>query len=136
MRTITFTSQVAVNYRAWNSKDKKWEYGIGMGMGGHLITNHNEDYTVVPWTGLYDKNGTKVYHGDIVTNHGVGRNGMQRLFLVHWDKQRGRYLMDDITSGLGGTLHANEAIVCEVVGNIFENPEMIPSDGYVNVTMN
>ena len=76
--------------------------------------------TVGQYTGLTDKNGTKIFEGDIL-------HAAQGDFVVRWsesicsfvagEKERMRPCMNS------GTMNC-----CEVIGNIFDNPELIELD--------
>lgn len=76
--------------------------------------------TVGQYTGLTDKNGTKIFEGDIL-------HAAQGNFVVRWsesicsfvagEKERMRPCMNS------GTMNC-----CEVIGNIFDNPELIELD--------
>ena len=76
--------------------------------------------TVGQYTGLTDKNGTKIFEGDIL-------HAAQGNFVVRWsesicsfvagEKERMRPCMNS------GTMNC-----CEVIGNVFDNPELLESD--------
>ena len=69
--------------------------------------------TVGQYTGLVDRNGTKIFEGDIVTE---GCNGLTSV--VVWDMSKGTYRLKDL--GDGYTIeYAHE---WEVIGNIHDNP--------------
>ena len=86
----------------------------------------HENYILMQYTGLKDKNGKEVYEGDILKNpnDSFGRNS-----LVSWSgagfwsepihpplRQFGRHLVQDDVS------------TWEVIGNIYENPGLLHSE--------
>ena len=84
-----------------------------------------EDTTVGQFTGLYDKNGKEIYEGDIVEWEKDGLMYVVRFW-------RGMFFasVQECNEGiLGGfPLHAlteYEYRKCEIVGNIFDNPELL-----------
>jgi hypothetical protein len=70
MRTIEF--------RGLRTDGKGWAYGnLWLSNGRATIDDDVNDYPVTPstvgqFTGLYDKNGVKVFEGDVVRVHGRG----------------------------------------------------------------
>ena len=80
--------------------------------------------TVGQYTGLTDKNGTKIFEGDI-----VGCFCNTQIFQVKWCDVRGGYFLDDVVM-CGGSEPAPECLgnlvdTLEVIGNIYDNPELL-----------
>lgn len=92
-------------------------------------TLYHSSYEVHPesvgqFTGLTDKNGVKIFEGDIVeTKFGIGYIKYQSCtFLIKDDKSKltsVNSLYSCTDCGLGG------AIFCEVIGNITDNAELL-----------
>lgn len=74
--------------------------------------------TVCKCTGLPDMNGNKIWENDIVKI--AGEDG---LFLAQWEDDTARFVMenDDITVDFNNYW----SYELEVVGNIFDNPELL-----------
>lgn len=72
-----------------------------------------KDYIVLEWTGLIDKNGRDIYEGDIVRIE----NGL--LCPVYWFSPTAGF------APFGGGIGELKASRLEVVGNIYENHELL-----------
>lgn len=79
--------------------------------------------TVCRYTGLTDKNGGKIFEGDICEIHSSYIDEEDGLFVIEWDE----YCAKTVLSGedLKVDFDAFSGSDCEVVGNIYDNPELI-----------
>ena len=87
---------------------------------------------LMQYTDLKDKNGMEIYEGDILELRVNLFDKERDLFQVvfkdggfrdEWNNYIGQYLPPDIRNRQGGRVRLNEA--CEVIGNIYENPELL-----------
>ena len=128
MRTIKF--------RGKSIDDKEWLYGDLVSSADKkrfaILVNNKESYdecevspeTVGQFTGLMDKNDAEIYEGDILK----WSNG--RSYVVKFWEGMFYASVEECNYGiLGGfPLHAltdYEDRRCEIVGNIFDNPELL-----------
>ena len=112
-----------IKYRAWVESIGQMDEVIGLNFKKEIadFVNNNERpfYTLdlMQYTGLRDKNGKEIYEGDIFS---LGSEKI--LYVVEW-----------IDVGLRGRQISNRSYVglewwkdrIEIVGNIYENPELL-----------
>jgi len=84
------------------------------------LTNHKEDELVVQrWTGLEDEKGKEIYEGDIIEFHHKDESCIRKI--VFDDGYFGIYRGENIRHAILEPYKKN----CIVIGNIFENPELL-----------
>lgn len=74
---------------------------------------------LMQWTGLLDKNGKEIYEGDIVWRIGLGGPSGKRV--VEWLENQ----LDEHNYHTGFSLGYRFSEY-EILGNIHENPELLP----------
>lgn len=79
--------------------------------------------TVGQCTGFGDKNGNKIFEGDIVSIC----NSKTFFFIVYWNHAVKSFILKSTVNGVNGIdcniLDSTQDI--EVIGNIYDNPELI-----------
>ena len=93
-----------------------------------IITDNNavsydvDPPTVGQYTGLTDKNGKKIFEGDIVA---IERGWNETVkYHVFFDPQICGFIGDSINY-IGFTTFGDDGINMEVIGNIHDNPELL-----------
>lgn len=98
---------------------------------GDLLKPNKEKYTLMQFTGMFDKNGKEIYEGDIVkqvsykySNDEYGHKGFYeniskvlykgRAFQYEWIKTNEIEMPKDFKENF-----------IEVIGNIYDNPELL-----------
>ena len=81
-----------------------------------------DSHTNCQYTGLTDKYNNKIWENDICTV--AGEDG---YFTVEWDDDRARFVLN----GDGVTIDFDNCYghECEVIGNVFDDPELLGREG-------
>ncbi len=84
--------------------------------------------TICQYTGLTDENGRKIFEGDICEIHTLHIDEEDGPFVVGWNDRCAKIIL----SGEGLVTDFDTFVDdsdCEVIGNIFDNPELLDSGG-------
>ena len=117
-------------YHAKRTDNGEWAEGLLTIMWGQFhIINPNDENTAYPidpsticqCTGLKDKNGKLIWENDICIINGF--DDEDGCFVLEWEKSTARFAFDgDCCCVDFDNVYGYE---CEVVGNIFDNPELL-----------
>ena len=131
-----------IKFRAWDEKEKCWVSGFAIhqsGMfsdwagckkiNGQCVAEADWKYQheiphikIMQYTGLKDRHGQEIYEGDILRDDEMGLNVVRwedGSFWLEMFYEGGQSLMEHLSD-------YNE--VCEVIGNIYENPELLKGE--------
>ena len=78
--------------------------------------------TVYQYTGLTDKNGRKIFEGDIL------RSDDNKVGQVQWFEEHSAFMIWNIAESKVHFLYDNNFSKIKVIGNIFDNPELLESN--------
>ena len=137
-----------IEFRAWDKENKEMVEVELLGKRVLLVKDGEweniENYEIMQFTGLYDKNGTPIYEGDIVTGQ-----SFESSMLNHWKSGILKHLDYEVeyvpemyvikyheasfkTFDLKGKWvavlnhHVSSMVEdLQVIGNIYENPELL-----------
>ena len=115
-----------IKFRAWDKdyeKMREWGYVKNL----DTVFFEDADFVWMQYTGLKDKNGKEIYEGDIVKvdklpydENGIGQ--------VIWDKKKLGFFYQsirDIWTSNTSYYYRLSGKTVEVIGNIYENPELL-----------
>ena len=83
--------------------------------------------TVCQYTGLTDKNGRKIFEGDIIKQESKFSGEQPFYHVVEYTEEYKMFTTDlQLCGGIDCPLNIYLSLdLCEVIGNIFDNPELI-----------
>ena len=119
MREILFRGKV--------KNTNEWKYGDLRHWTKKSVGIHHQELhttlrvipeTVGQFTGLTDKNGTKIWEGDIV------KKGFE-LFVVKWNAEQCRFDLYTNKNNIQSGLNVFSQKYFEIIGNITDNPELL-----------
>ena len=119
--------QRQIEFRAWDKADKKMREPDDIG-GLHISSiGKLHHLKFMEDTGLLDKNGKKIFEGDILKP----KTKAVILEVVGWQDSRARFIRKGYARPTREYLTGITKISAsqrEIIGNIFENPELINSN--------
>lgn len=127
-----------IKFRGKDRRTGKWYYGnlyVKDTRGRtHICTPERGCFDIDPetvgqFTGLMDKNGNEIYEGDI-----IGCHNPRIKHLIFYNEKQGRFM-----AALNGDIENDFVGVCglddsrwtgskNVIGNVFDNPELLKGD--------
>ena len=118
-----------IEFRAKTKNKNMWGYGdLIHDENGYSILSKKEGClkikpnTIGQYTGLKDKNGKKIFEGDIL-EFDFYDIGKQRAF-VYWNEKYCAFLLNVISNNFEFAKISDG----KVIGNIYENPELLKGE--------
>ena len=118
---------VIVDYRdfGWNPQTDVNSFWFDM------ENNEVDTDTLGQYTGLKDKNGKEIYEGDIIGWKSFIENGKLFMGIIKWYTDLASFAvytsLNDIYPYETDLLKVTQ-IGCEVIGNIYDNPELLKTE--------
>ncbi len=115
-----------IKFRAWHSTTKKMlEVGSILGEGGSFYEEEalgEKDVVLMQYIGRTDLNAVEIYGSDIVEVT-VMDGGLHTVIAsVVWSDEYGMWTYDRHVAGMFNHIRSTR---CKVIGNIYENPELL-----------
>ena len=113
-----------IKFRVWDKKVKRMYQNIET--KSNFVDFLNDDsWGVMQFTGLLDKNGKEIYEGDILGKTKNQPIGVIRTFEEHQSSTDSSIIAGFYIDGWYSDVLYIEEEVFEVIGNVFENPELL-----------
>ena len=122
-----------IKFRAWDTDNKK------MVLWGELLSKNLQNilsmpkycgYELMQYTGIKDKNGKEIYEGDIIQDSFYDRKAevvfLEGAFWLDYIKDFKEY--ETIHKRYQLIANYDNKEVLEVLGNIYDNPELLKED--------
>lgn len=143
MRTIKFRGR-SLDGKEWYHGDLEYNRVDNIARihtydkdGYYIRQYYVNPYTVGQFTGLKDKKDKEIYEGDIM--YSEFSDGSGGYSLIGWNEREASFGMMDAYSYQSKQegydfpefknyvliAHLQKALICEVVGNIYDNPELL-----------
>jgi len=128
-----------IKFRAWDKERDRMILDVGFvsdswfSKGTCILHKdmaliHKKDYfELMQFTGLKDKNKKKIYEGDILEDTGENKSKIMGEGIIRYlvKFEEGCFTLGNGIGLRNLTIYHN---VLEVIGNIYENPELLNSD--------
>jgi uncharacterized phage protein (TIGR01671 family) len=111
-------------FRGWNPMTEKMEYWSMLDL---IYGEAKPDLCIIKWMqwiGINDKNGVKIFEGDVVR---ITKQSQWFVGLIGYETRWTRYVAK-VTESNRGNKHVainNTSQTTKVIGNIYENPELL-----------
>ena len=124
-REIKFRAYSSHNHKMYPVSNIEWDIDgriwVTADDGKNGIELIDEEAHLMQFTGLKDKNGREIYEGDVLDIGLRNQDGKPVVAPVSYETYAAGYVLDNGGNGIWQRLTKD----CEVIGNIFENQELL-----------
>ena len=114
-----------IKFRVWSNEGSEminWnELFFAPDLKEFLINDDDAYYSkIMQYTGIKDKKGKEIYDGDVIMSETYGIP-----MTIEFDEKYASFYCHESGGGEDDHLNMLEAAQSEVIGNIYENPELL-----------
>ena len=124
-REIKFRAYSSHNHKMYPVSDIEWDIDgriwVTADDGKNGIELIDDEAHLMQYTGLHDKNGREIYEGDILDIGLRNQDGKPVIAPVSYETYAAGYVLDNGGNGIWQRLTED----CEVIGNIFEDKQLL-----------
>ncbi|EPC57594.1 hypothetical protein Lpp14_15901 [Lacticaseibacillus paracasei subsp. paracasei Lpp14] len=124
-REIKFRAYSSHNHKMYPVSNIEWDIDgriwVTADDGKNGIELIDEEAHLMQYANLHDKNGREIYEGDVLDIGIRNQDGKPVIAPVSYETYAAGYVLDNGGNGIWQRLTED----CEVIGNIFENPELL-----------
>ncbi|MFT8725691.1 YopX family protein [Liquorilactobacillus nagelii] len=128
-REIKFRAYSSHNHKMYPVSDIEWDIDgriwVTADDGKNGIELIDEEAHLTQYTGLHDKNGREIYEGDIIVTHPKSRYEAPKSGVVQFGGSCPSFGYKTEDGEEYDIWSSNAYRTYEVIGNIFENPELL-----------
>lgn len=118
-------------FRIWDKADKDWAADFTLSLDGELLCDNGstlfikDNFEIMQWTGLTDKNGKEIFEGDVVDIKQWTEDSPKMYTTVIF--KNGVFALADMKLGIYKSFDnvVRAGMTLTIVGSIYENPELL-----------
>jgi uncharacterized phage protein (TIGR01671 family) len=112
-----------IKFRAWRFDDKKMYKMFQLTAPNDYEFNHSEKQILMQYTGLKDKFGKEIYEGDILKLMISYIKNKEFILELYYEQQSAIFIARGTIREIINS--EDKTRIWEVIGNIYENPELL-----------